>query len=221
MRIGVTSLAVPENASKKGFDYVESVPTRRSKCSKTMLGFMYPSEAQFGTDEFKTEFVDRAREFKHQGFNELIWGAPSTRPESYDMHEALLFMSGALAQVRGITLFVENVGDGFLSSAHDTLCFVSALGGMKTGCQVKSLIDLGELVGKGETLRDGREVGRFHMRGVDPNEPFDQSQMFDQIKALLVYANKYGTDKLEVTFESRAEKSNYKEFLAVMKELLK
>lgn len=82
------------------------------------------------------------------------------------------------------------------------------------------VLDLGEAVKMGLTATDVAKmpkIERFHVRGINPLEPFDSRCMSAQLSMLNRWICEHGSN-VDISFESRADDSQYEKFIEFVNE---
>ena len=219
MRIGLTSLAFDGKSMPSGIDYVEDVPTKRTSSADDMLGFLHGVDAdQFGTSKFENVCRRELEKWSERGYNSFIYGSPTTRQVRV---QSKLGMIQSICRLLPRTIhhkhfLIELLDCQALRDYKTVRQVADAVSMIPNNWSVGVVLDLGEAVRSGMTTSDiinMPRIERFHLRGVDAEEPFDVKQMAGQVSLLDRWLDYYDPTVVDLTFESRAADSHYREFI--------
>ena len=219
MRIGLTSLAFDGDSMPSGIDYVEDVPTKQTSSATDMLGFLYGVDSgQFGTAQFETVCRRALEKWSELGYDSFIYGSPTTRQVPVQSKLGTIqSICRFLPQTSHHSHFLIELLDCQALSDYKTVRQIAdAVSMIPNNWSVGVVLDLGEAVRSGMTTSDIMNmprIERLHLRGVDAEEPFNARQMASQLRLMDRWLDYYDPAVVDLTFESRAADSNYREFI--------
>lgn len=224
MRIGLTSLSFPGNIMPEGVDYVEDVPTKRTEGSSDMLGFLYGAKKTWplGTPEFEATCRDMLNKWSQLGYNSFVYGAPMTRQTPIaSTLRTISTVVNSLPRTESRKRFLIEVLDCSVMNSYTSARLVAdAVSMTPNNWSAGIVLDLGEAVKMGLTATDVAKmpkIERFHVRGINPLEPFDSRRMSVQLSMLNRWICEHGSN-VDISFESRADGSQYEKFIEFVNE---